>query len=54
MYNWTGDFNQEWIISSQENNTFLIAPRNAWWRVLAVDKTSNIVIMNYTKDASQQ
>jgi GH35 family endo-1,4-beta-xylanase len=52
--NWTGDFNQEWVIISQGNNTYRIGPRNAWWRVLAVDKTSNIVIISYTNDDSEQ
>jgi len=54
MYNWTGDFNQEWAISPQGNNTFRIRPRNAWRRVLAIDKTSNIVILNSIMDVSQQ
>ena len=46
--NWTGDFNQEWALSSQGNSTFRIAPRTAWWRVLSVYETSNIAIVNYT------
>ena len=53
-YNWTGDFNQEWAITSQGNNTYRIGPRNAWWRVLAVNKTSDIVILDHTGDSSQQ
>jgi endo-1,4-beta-xylanase len=52
--NWTGDFNQEWAISLQVNNTFHIEPRNAYWRGLAVDQASNIVIVNTNMDASQQ
>ncbi|UJR18153.1 hypothetical protein I4U23_005053 [Adineta vaga] len=52
-YDWTGSFDQEWVISHQENATYRIGPRNAWQRVLAVDQTSNIVIMNYTKDEGQ-
>jgi hypothetical protein len=52
--NWTGDFNQEWALNLQGNNTYRIGPRTAWWRVLAVDTTSNIVISNYTNDDSQQ
>jgi hypothetical protein len=51
---WTGDFNQEWAIGSQGNNTYRIGPRTAWWRVLAVDETSHIVITDYHKDDSQQ
>jgi endo-1,4-beta-xylanase len=51
--NWTGDFDQEWVITLQENNTFGVEPRNAYWRALAVDKTSNIVIVNNIMDASQ-
>jgi hypothetical protein len=52
--NWTGDFNQEWAISLQENNTFCVGPRNAYWRVLAVDKTSSIIIADYTMGDSHQ
>jgi hypothetical protein len=52
--NWTGDFNQEWAISLQENNTFCVGPRNAYWRVLAVDKTSKIIIADYTMGDSHQ
>jgi endo-1,4-beta-xylanase len=53
--NWTGDFDQEWAIDSQENHTYRVRPRNAWWRVLSIDnKTSNIVILNFTVDTSQQ
>ena len=51
--NWTGDFNQEWALSPRENNTFRIAPRTAWWRVLAVFETSNIAIVNYTSSDLQ-
>lgn len=52
--NWTGDFNQEWALNTLDNGTYRISPRPAWWRVLAVDTTSNIVISNYTSDDSQQ
>jgi hypothetical protein len=51
---WTGDFNQEWVITSQGNNTYLVGPRPAWWRVLAVDETSNVIIINYSMQESQQ
>ncbi|CAF0762907.1 unnamed protein product [Adineta ricciae] len=51
---WTGSFDQEWVISCQGNATYRIAPRNAWQRVLAVDQTSSIVIMNSTRDERQQ
>jgi hypothetical protein len=54
IYNWTGDFNQEWAFNLQGNRTYRIGPRTAWWRVLAVDTTSNIVISNYTMDDSQE
>jgi len=54
IYNWTGNFNQEWVITSQGNNTYRFGPRTAWWRVLGVDETSNIVIMNDIMDGSQQ
>ncbi|UJR20303.1 hypothetical protein I4U23_023434 [Adineta vaga] len=48
----TGNFTQEWVISHKGNATYRIGPRDARQRVLAVDQTSTIVIMNYSdKDA---
>jgi endo-1,4-beta-xylanase len=52
--NWTGDFNQEWAIASYGNTTYRVGPRTAWWRVLAVDETSHVVITDHPKDDSQQ
>jgi hypothetical protein len=51
--NWTGDFNQEWVITSQGNHTYRVGPRTAWWRVLVVDETSHIIISNNTMDDFQ-
>ena len=51
---WTGDFTQEWTISLQENDTFHIAPRNAYWRILAADRTSKIVIVDTNMPVSQR
>jgi endo-1,4-beta-xylanase len=54
IYTFTGNFNQEWVITPKGNNTYRVGPRTAWRRVLAVDKTSNIIITNYTMDDYQQ
>ena len=47
IYNWTGDVNQEWAFSPQENNTYRIVPRPGWWRVMTIYGSSdNIGIIN--------
>ena len=54
MYEWSGDVNQEWAFSAQENNTYRIVPRTAWWRVLTTYGTSdNIGIVDQSGSTSQ-
>ncbi|CAF1544737.1 unnamed protein product [Adineta ricciae] len=44
--NWSGDFTQEWFTKTQENSTYFIALRNAWWRIFTVFETSKIGMVN--------
>lgn len=53
IYSWSGDDNQEWVLSSQGNSLFRVGPRLAWSRVLTIDNTLNVSILNYTGEHSQ-
>jgi hypothetical protein len=52
-YNWLDDVNQGWAFSAKGNNIFRIVPRTAWWRVMTVNGTSNIGIVDYFTSRSQ-
>jgi hypothetical protein len=53
-YNWSDDVNQEWVFSSKGNNTYLIVPRIAWWRVMTVHSTSDNIGTIDLSDTSPQ
>jgi endo-1,4-beta-xylanase len=53
-YDWSGDVSQEWAFSAKGNSTFLIVPRNPWWRVMTIYGTSdNISIIDPSGTDSQ-
>jgi len=51
--NWSDNVNQEWVFTSQGNNTFRVGPRNAWSRVMTVYETTNIAVVDYSSSAAQ-
>ena len=54
IYNWSNDLNQGWAFAAQENNTFRIVIRTAWWRIMTTYGASdNIGIVDPTGDNSQ-
>jgi len=53
MNNWTGDVNQEWVISSTETKLYYIGPRQAWWRVVTVYENSTVDILDRNHSVSQ-
>ncbi len=50
---WSGDFDQEWALSNQGSNLFHMGPRKAWWRVMTIDESSNIDIIDPVKGELQ-
>lgn len=51
---WSGDYGEEWVLASKENNSFRVGPRNAWIRVLSVCGTTDIGIMDYDATSGDQ
>jgi hypothetical protein len=54
IYNWSDDVNQEWAFSPQENNTYRVVPRTAWWRVMTVYGSSDSIGIIDLRDTGSQ
>ena len=50
---WSNSYDQEWVLTLQENNTYRVGPRHAWSRVMTVYETTNIAIVDYSSSENQ-